>query len=119
MMGNHVYSSSDIFDLQANKVAFEKWNTNDPEYDYAFTKKIILSAVNEVLSEKQRLYFTMYHIDGLTVRRIAQMEGVNSGTVSRTLLRAAKKLHAVLRWSNPIFLNTPEPTRNRRIVDGG
>ena len=117
-MASYVLSSSEIFDIQANKVAFDDWNTNDSEFDYSFAKKCVFTAINEVLTEKQRLYFTMYHINGMKISDIAELEGVNKGTVSRTLMRASKRLYSVLRWSNPVFMNAPASTRNKRIIYG-
>ena len=111
-------SSCEIFAIEADRTAFEAWNENDSEFDYSFAKKIIMTAIEEVLTEKQRRYFFMYHIEGLTIRKIAEIESVSPATVSKTLIRAAKKMHERLRWSNPRFFNSQPPTRNRRINHG-
>lgn len=44
------------------------------------------------LTEAQRLYATLYYIDRVPMRRIAESFGVNVSTVSRTIARASERL---------------------------
>ncbi len=58
----------------------------------------IYAAIQMELSEKQRIYFCAYYLEGLTVNEIASTWGVNKSTVSRTIARARKKLGRVLKY---------------------
>jgi RNA polymerase sigma factor (sigma-70 family) len=111
------YSSAEIFEFQCNKIQFENWNANEEEIDYiSHSKKAVLVAINEELTEKQKQYYTMYYIDKISITDIALILGVSKSTVSRTITRATKILHRVLRYSAPHLLNASANTRNRRYM---
>lgn len=111
------YSSDEIFGFQADAIQFAKWCSNEEELDYSsHVKKALLVAFNEELTEKQKMYYTMYYIDKISIPDIARMVGVNKSTVSRTITRATKILHSVLRYSAPHLLNQQANTRNRRYM---
>lgn len=110
------YSPSEIFEFQADAIQFAKWNENEVETDFvSHAKKATLKALNEELTEKQKRYFTLYHINRTSIEEIAKLEGVNKSTVSRTLTRARKKMSKVLRYTAPYLLNEQAETRNRRV----
>lgn len=54
--------------------------------------------IREELTEKQRLTLLAYYIQEQTITQIAQEQGVNKSTVSRTLKRAEAKLRRFLRY---------------------
>lgn len=54
--------------------------------------------IQEELTEKQRLTLLAYYIQEQTITQIAQEQGVNKSTVSRTLKRAEAKLRRFLRY---------------------
>ena len=51
----------------------------------------------ESLSPKQKLVFTMKYYDGYKIREIAQMTGLNEGTVKRYLFAATRKVRHSLK----------------------
>lgn len=113
------WSSSEIFDLQADAIQFANWNANEADTDFTgHTKNCIAVAMQKELTETQRLYFSMYFIDGKGVSQIANEVGVNKSTVSRTLKAAKKNLARVLVYTAPHLLNAQFTERNRRIKDG-
>ena len=101
-MADRRLSSAEIFELQANKRQFSEWNENEPEVDFVNHAKVAaLAAINQELTEVQKRYYIMYHLDGISIPKIAELEGVNRSTVSRTLTRASKKLARILRYAAP------------------
>jgi RNA polymerase sigma factor (sigma-70 family) len=113
------YSSSEIFELQSNAIQFKKWSESDEQVDFVkHLKTTSLLAIKEELSEKQMLYFTMYYLNGISIKEIAEMNGVNKSTVSRTITRGKRRLAKVLRYAAPHVMNAPITTRNRRSEDG-
>lgn len=54
--------------------------------------------IREELTEKQRLTLLAYYIQEQTITQIAQEQGVNKSTVSRTLKRAEARLRRFLRY---------------------
>lgn len=54
--------------------------------------------IQEELTEKQRLTLLAYYIQEQTITQIAQEQGVNKSTVSRTLKRAEARLRRFLRY---------------------
>ena len=53
---------------------------------------------SEVLTPTQRRYLEAYYQQRRTMRQIAESNGVNIATVSRTLKRARVRLRAVLKY---------------------
>ena len=53
----------------------------------------------ETLSPKQKLVFTMRYHEGYKLREIAEMMGLNEGTVKRYLFAATRKVRHSLRDS--------------------
>ena len=56
-------------------------------------------AMEQELTERQRLILTLHFFRGLTVTEIAQELGISKSTVSRSMARATEKLFCVLRYS--------------------
>lgn len=55
----------------------------------------LYTAINE-LSEVQRRRLLLYFVDDLTHRQIADLEGVNRATITRSIERAVNQLHKLL-----------------------
>jgi RNA polymerase sigma-70 factor (ECF subfamily) len=51
----------------------------------------------ENLSPKQKLVFTMKYYEGYKIREIAEMLGLNDGTVKRYLFSATKRMRSELK----------------------
>ena len=111
------YSSAEIFEFQSNDFQFRNWRENElDDLDYlAHVKKVVSVAFDEELSEKQKLYFSLYFLEGRTISEIANLCGVNKSTVSRTLAVAKKNLARVVRYSAPHLLNAFVTKRNKRL----
>ena len=115
------YSSAEIFQHKSDVQQFRAWDNgrNEPDTDYvAHSKKCLMVALESELTETQRQYYTMYHLDGMTMAEIAATAGVSISCVSRTLKRANARLGNVLRYSAPHLLNASVQTKNRRVRDG-
>ncbi len=62
---------------------------------------ILLDAMDTVLTEKQREYCLDYFGLLLSMKEVASKHGVSTATVSRTISRAKKRLHGVLKYYKP------------------
>lgn len=58
----------------------------------------VKQVVREELTERQRQTLTAYYFRQRTVTQIAQEQGVNKSTVSRTLRRAEDKIRKYLKY---------------------
>lgn len=109
------YSSSEIFEIIESKNQYEKWVESETDLDFAdHMKRAAVAAYNRELSDRQKQYFTMRFLKGLSVREIARIAGVNPSTVSRTIKRASNNLAKVLRYSAPHLLNAQTQLKKRR-----
>src|SRR5690554_5648666 len=61
-----------------------------------------LEKVMSKLEEKHREVFIMRHIDGLSVKEVAEIMEINPGTVKSRLFYATKKIASVLQMYNPV-----------------
>ena len=60
--------------------------------------RAVRSAWDNELTDCQQRYLSLYYRDRLTMKEIAQLHGVNTATVSRTLRRARNRLQRVLQY---------------------
>lgn len=60
---------------------------------------LVEDAIQNELTQREREIVTMHYYDCLEVRQIAQQLHVSKSAVSRTLDRAMKKIHRVLRYA--------------------
>jgi len=58
-------------------------------------KQALAIAALDKLTETQRRRYMMYHVDGLTLRQIADVEGVVHTKVHKSLLAAEKKIKKI------------------------
>ena len=107
------YSAAEIFQFQSDEMQFKKWNTNESDADFVeHAKKVVLFAIQNELTEKEREYYTLYYVQRMPMTEIAKLKGVYKSTVSRALTRATKKLHNVMRYTAPHLLHTEAKTGN-------
>lgn len=60
--------------------------------EYAiFVKK----AMETVLTKNQKKMLELYYLKGLTMTQIAQLQGINKSTVSKTIKKAKNKIKAL------------------------
>ena len=116
-------SSNEIYQVQLNRHSFQQWleeaSANDIMADFvSHACHAAFVDCERELTERQRLFFTEYHVNGRSIQEIADLYGVSKSTVSRTISRANEKLVRFVRYSAPHLMNAPMPTRNRRIKYG-
>lgn len=70
-------------------------SATDEQAEKSDTALHVAQAV-ETLSPKQKMVFTMKYYDGYKIREIAQMTGLNEGTVKRYLFAATRKVRHAL-----------------------
>ena len=88
-----------LFDNTASLQAWERENAPDNAEVLARAKRNLKSALNELLTPKQRMYLSMYYFEGLSMEEIGARVGVNKSTVSRTVSRARARLNRALKYS--------------------
>ncbi len=77
-------------------------NTNTEELNRV--KLALWRALNEDITEKQRLYLLLYYAEGLNMSQIGARMGVDKSTVSRTIKRGEHRLKRCLRYGAKRFL---------------
>lgn len=93
--------------------AFRAWlNPDEPDEDHLWAIKCMRKAVRDELTETQRRYAVAYYVERLNVRQIAEREGLAPSSVSRTLQRARRRLHRVLKYcSNRLLADSTRGDR--------
>jgi RNA polymerase sigma-70 factor (ECF subfamily) len=71
-------------------------SATDEQVEKSDTALHVAQAV-ETLSPKQKMVFTMKYYDGYKIREIAQMTGLNEGTIKRYLFAATNKVRHSLK----------------------
>ena len=70
-------------------------------------KSAIKGIINDHTTEKQREYLLAYFFDGLNVREIGELHGVNKATVSRGIHRGMRRVYRQLLAVEPSMKDTP------------
>ena len=78
---------------------WKRLNAETNEEQLARLKANLMTAIQEDLSPRQQQMLSMRYFQGLSGVEIARSLGVSSSTVSRTLKRAEKRLHKVLKYA--------------------
>lgn len=118
----------DAVQFQQDKQTYNHWlrhelGTTDDEDEKEYIQRIsdmIYTAIRLELTEKQRIYFWEYYMEGLTEKEIAIAHGVAISTVSRTVARARLRVRRVLKYVDPRLLrlfergDKPEVRQNGR-----
>lgn len=52
----------------------------------------VKNAMETVLTKKQKQMLELYYLKGLTMTQIAQLQGINKSTVSKTIKKAKTKI---------------------------
>ena len=71
---------------------------NDNSAQHRDMLRALSRAIQRELSPKQRQTVMLYYYDRLSIPKIAQLQGVNKSTVSRSLAAARGKLERTLRY---------------------
>lgn len=80
-----------------NKIFYDQQTKNGSTNDESIKrmKKILFSAINSELTDKQRLCLIEYYINGKKGKDIAEELALNPSTVSRHIAIARKKLQHI------------------------
>lgn len=62
--------------------------------------------IREELTERQQEMITMYYIDGMNMREIAEKVGVTISTVSRTISRGRGRIRKYLKYNGRAMMNS-------------
>lgn len=65
---------------------------DDNGYIMKVLSNAVKSCIESGLTDKQKIYLTMYYFDSLNIPQIAKKMNVNKSTVSRTLAAARNKI---------------------------
>ena len=86
-------------EFYGDMAAWLRANAQDNDGELLRLKRNLLLARQEALTARQRQLLRMNFEQNKTVTEIAQELGVNKSTVSRTLLRAKRRLYQCLRYA--------------------
>lgn len=95
-------STEKNFDPISRKTEYRLWLESQGEANEEQLKRLkknLGMAIDRELTEPQRKYINDFYFKGLSVTKIAEKYAVNKSTVSRTLIRARRKLERVLKYS--------------------
>ena len=86
-------------EFYGDMAAWLRANAQDNDGELLRLKRNLRQARQEALTARQRQLLRMNFEQNKTVTEIAQELGVNKSTVSRTLLRARRRLYQCLRYA--------------------
>ena len=86
-------------EFYGDMAAWLRANAQDNDGELLQLKRNLRMARQEALNARQRQLLRMNFEQNKTVTEIAQELGVNKSTVSRTLLRAKRRLYQCLRYA--------------------
>lgn len=86
-------------EFYGDMAAWLRANAQDNDGELLRLKRNLCLARQEALTARQRQLLRMNFEQNKTVTEIAQELGVNKSTVSRTLLRAKRRLYQCLRYA--------------------
>lgn len=90
--------SFDSLDGVLSMREFKNCSTNS--YARNKMKKIMLSALEKEVTERQRQMLAEYFYNGKNISQIAKIYGINKSTVSRTISRALNNLRKIAYYYN-------------------
>lgn len=93
-------------DMAVYARAMSEENTNSA--DIAQLKKNLVRALKSDVTQRQREMLTLYYAQGLNMRQIGALLGVDKSTVSRTVKRGERRLKRCLRYGAEAFLRDRE-----------
>lgn len=97
-MSNARYRRGGMYsaDMAEYAKALSEENTNSDTITEL--KRKLMIALRQEVTDKQRRYLTLYYGQGLNMREISELEGVDKSTVSRTIRRGECNLRRCLRF---------------------
>lgn len=93
-----------LTDRQIEKMSFDLWlekTGSGNRSDVDRLKSALPIAFKECCTEKQAIYITRFFLDGMKMKEISALYGVNKSVVSRTINRGLENLYDYLRFCSP------------------
>lgn len=103
-MANPRYRRGDPYrrDMAAYMRQLSEQNTNTDHVERL--KRNLIRCLKEDVTPRQRTVLTLYYVQQLSQKEIAQKLNVDRSTVSRTILRGERKLQRCLRYGAERYL---------------
>lgn len=92
-------------DMAVYARAISEENTNSDELFRL--KKNLVTALKHDVTPRQRQMLALYYGEGMNMRQIGTLLGVNKSTVSRTVKRGEQRLRRCLRYTSDSLLREP------------
>ena len=89
---------------QLEKASFDLWLTagdTGNQSDIDRLRRILPIAMKECCTEKQMLYITRFFVDGMMMKDIAVLYGVNKSNVSRGIRLGLRRMRDHLKFCSP------------------
>ncbi len=88
----------------ADMAVYAREMSSDNSREISRLKRNLLRALREDVTAKQRQVLLLYYGQGLNMREIGELLGVDKSTVSRTIKRGEKRLRRCLRYGAEAYL---------------
>ena len=89
----------------ADMAVYARLMAEDNSAQLRFVRNNLARALREDVTERQRQVLLMYYDQGLNMREIGEVLGIDRSTVSRTIKRGETRLRRCLRYGAAAFLN--------------
>ncbi len=88
----------------ADMAVYAREMSSDNSREISRLKRNLLRALREDVTAKQRQVLLLYYGQGLNMREIGELLGVDKSTVSRTIKRGERRLQRCLRYGAEAYL---------------
>ncbi len=88
----------------ADMAVYTRQMAADNSQEISRLKRNLIRALKEDVTAKQRLVLTLYYAEGMNMREIGELLGIDKSTVSRTIKRGERRLQRCLRYGAEAFL---------------
>ena len=92
----------------ADMAAYSRAMAEDNSGRLSRLKRDLGRALREELTQKQRDCLLLYYAEGLNMREVGEVLGVDKSTVSRNIKRGERRLQRCLRYGAADFFRDPE-----------
>ena len=90
----------------ADMAVYSRQIAADNSSEISRLKRNLIRALHEDITPKQRQVLLMYYSDGLNMREIGEVLGVDKSTISRTIKRGEYRLQRCLRYGAEAYLRS-------------
>lgn len=90
----------------ADMAVYTREMAEDNGRELSRLKRNLLRALQEDITPRQREALTLYYAEGLNMREIGELLGVDKSTISRTIKRGERRLQRCLRYGAETYLKS-------------